>query len=357
MAQIVYYNEHDHHAAAWLCNLADGGHIPDGTIDQSDIRSVTADVVRPFGTAHFFGGIGGWPLALELAGWPRERPVWTGSCPCQPFSSAGKGLGVADPRHLWPAFRSLIAECRPPVVFGEQVASRAGREWLAGVRLDLEALGYAVGAADLCAAGVGAPHIRQRLYWVADRDSQRFEGRTQPDGHQVESSEPTSRRADSLRCGVTGGLAVSPIDRLHKQRGDAGSEVGPRGPRRDELTHGSFDGGVGHTSGDDEWRTRQSESILRRLVSIGGSSSWGDFDLIPCRDGKARRVEPGTFPLVAGLPQSMVRGRDSGSPIHADNAAEARVMRLKGYGNAIVPAVAATFVRAFMETELESSLS
>ncbi|KKK66801.1 hypothetical protein LCGC14_2960470, partial [marine sediment metagenome] len=76
--------------------------------------------------------------------------------------------GHADERHLWPAFYDLIAECRPPVVLGEQVASKDGREWLAGVRADLEALGYAVGAADLCAACVGAPHIRQRLWWVAN---------------------------------------------------------------------------------------------------------------------------------------------------------------------------------------------
>ncbi len=99
---------------------------------------------------------------------PEDRLVWTGSCPCQPFSCAGKQKGTQDERHLWPEFRRLITECHPPIIFGEQVASKLGREWLAGVRADLEALGYAVGAADLCAAGATAPHLRQRLYWVAD---------------------------------------------------------------------------------------------------------------------------------------------------------------------------------------------
>src|SRR5690606_5734874 len=95
------------------------------------------------------------------------RPVWTGSCPCQPYSSAGARKGDDDPRALWWAWRWLIDQCRPAVIFGEQVASKDGREWLSGVRADLEAMGYVVGAADLCAAGVGAPHIRQRLFWVA----------------------------------------------------------------------------------------------------------------------------------------------------------------------------------------------
>jgi len=161
----VTYNEIDAGCCAWLRELAKEGWIPDGQIDNRDIRDVRPEDCEA--TSHFFAGIGGWPYALRLAGWPDDRPVWTGSCPCQPFSCAGKRKGSADKRHLWPEFYRLIRECHPPVVFGEQVASADGRSWLAGVRADLEALGYAVGAADLCAAGVGAPHIRQRLYWMA----------------------------------------------------------------------------------------------------------------------------------------------------------------------------------------------
>lgn len=161
----VYYNEIDPFAAAWLKELMHDGLIPFGEIDTRSIVDVQPGDLAGFDQCHFFAGIGGWAYALELAGW--QGPVWTGSCPCQPFSQAGKQQGTADKRHLWPEFRRLIAECAPPIVFGEQVASRLGREWLAGVRADLEALGYGVGAADLCAPGVGAPHIRQRLFWVA----------------------------------------------------------------------------------------------------------------------------------------------------------------------------------------------
>src|SRR5690606_31057001 len=148
-------------------------------VDTRSIEDVTPNDLQGYTQCHFFAGIGGWPLALRLAGWPDDRPVWTGSCPCQPFSQAGKGAGFADERHLWPAFFHLIEQCRPSVVFGEQVASKDGLAWLDLVQADLEGAGYACGAADLCAAGVGAPHIRQRLYWVANAlgaDQRRYAG-------------------------------------------------------------------------------------------------------------------------------------------------------------------------------------
>jgi DNA (cytosine-5)-methyltransferase 1 len=163
----VYYNDSEPFVCAWLRNLIAAKLLPAGDVDEQPIQEVSPDDVRRYSQAHFFAGIGGWPYALQLAGWG-DRPVWTGSCPCQSLSGAGQRKGHADQRHLWPAFYRLIAECHPPVVFGEQVASKDGREWLAGVRADLEGLGYACGAADLCAASAGAPQPRQRLYWMAD---------------------------------------------------------------------------------------------------------------------------------------------------------------------------------------------
>jgi DNA (cytosine-5)-methyltransferase 1 len=120
-----YYNEHNPFAAQWIRNLIAGDLIPAGDVDARDIQEVTAHDLRGYTQCHFFAGIGGWPAALQLAGWPTTRPVWTGSCPCQPFSVAGLGKGADDERHLWPEFRRLIAECRPYTVFGEQVASAA----------------------------------------------------------------------------------------------------------------------------------------------------------------------------------------------------------------------------------------
>jgi DNA (cytosine-5)-methyltransferase 1 len=72
---------------------------------------------------------------------------------------------------------------------------------------------------------------------------------------------------------------------------------------------------------------------------------WSDADWLPCRDGKARCVESGTFPLVARLPKGLGLDGDPSAPPHDS---EARVMRLRGYGNAIVAPLAAAFIKAAM---------
>lgn len=164
----AYYNEINEYAVMWLGNLIKAGLIADGDIDSRDIRDVCAEDIRGYNQCHFFAGLGGWSLALNLANWPANRPVWTGSCPCQPFSAQGNKLGVVDDRHLWPVWFNLIAEHQPPVVFGEQVASKSGREWLDYVFDDLEREQFSCGAAVLPAASVGAPHLRERLWWLAD---------------------------------------------------------------------------------------------------------------------------------------------------------------------------------------------
>lgn len=252
-----YYNEFDKDAAAWLRALMDEGLIPKGEIDERSITEVEPGDLAGFRQCHFFAGIGGWPLALQLAGWPDDRPVWTGSCPCQPFSVAGKGLGEMDERHLWPVFRDLIAKCRPATIFGEQVASKAGRAWLAGVFADLEGLGYAVAGADLCAAGVGAPHIRQRIFWVANADGKERD-------RSLGESEP------ARGCG--------PANRSGLGNADDGHQPG----RIDEEQAGS-------------------------TGQAGGFGHWSDSRLILCRDGKYRRIptEPVFQFVVDGLPAAM----------------------------------------------------
>ena len=165
----VYYNEIDPFAAQWLRNLIAAGHIAPGEVDERSVVDVRGGDLREFDQCHFFAGIGVWSYALRLAGWPDDRPVWSGSCPCQPFSAAGRSGGFGDERHLWPHWARLTSECRPDVIFGEQVASADGLAWLDFVCADLEAAGYAVGTVDTCAAGFGAPHLRQRLYFVATR--------------------------------------------------------------------------------------------------------------------------------------------------------------------------------------------
>lgn len=161
----AYYNEIDPFAAQWLRNLIAGGHIAPGDVDERSIEDVSAEDLRGYVQCHFFAGIGGWSYALRLAGWPDNEPVWTGSCPCQPFSVAGSRLGFADDRHLWPTFAKLIRECEPPVVFGEQVAAAA--DWIRSMHGDLEAMGRSVGCLPIEAASAGAPHRRDRIWFAS----------------------------------------------------------------------------------------------------------------------------------------------------------------------------------------------
>ena len=163
----IYYNDFEPSAVAWLRELIQFGLLPEGDVDSRSIKDVKADELKGYDQCHFFAGIGGWPLALQIAGVASAKSVWTGSCPCQPFSQAGKRKGTDDERHLWPEFARLINECRPTTVFGEQVQEAVKLGWLDDVSSDLEKSGYAFGSVVLGAHSVGAPHIRQRLFWVA----------------------------------------------------------------------------------------------------------------------------------------------------------------------------------------------
>jgi DNA (cytosine-5)-methyltransferase 1 len=176
MAVAAYYNEIDPFAAEWLKELIKAGHIAPGEVDTRSIVDVEPNDLRGFTQCHFFAGIGVWSYALRRAGWPDSKSVWTGSCPCQPFSSAGKRTGTADERHLWPAWFHLIDQCGPPVIFGEQVESAVKHGWLDLVSDDLEGIAYACASVAFSAASVGAPHVRKRLYFVADSKRPRRQG-------------------------------------------------------------------------------------------------------------------------------------------------------------------------------------
>ena len=340
----AFYNEIDPYAAQWLRNLIAAGHIAPGVVDERSIEDINPDELRQYTQVHFFAGIGVWSRALRLAGWPDDRPVWTGSCPCQPFSAAGKGEGFADERHLWPAFHWLISQCRPPVVFGEQVASKDGLEWLDLVQADLEGSGYASAAADLCAAGIGAPHIRQRLYWVAD--AQHHDGRPNEQGRgsdwravdggrgaivRMADAERGSAERHRLAVGTTPRgsesevrarpqrVWVDVVDGLDVGRVADDTSVG----REVALQHA---GSVGSSDAKRQADVAGGDGASGRPSPTNGH--WRDADWLFCRDGKWRPVEPGTFPLAHG--------------------ATARVGRLRAYGNAIVPQVAQAFIEAHL---------
>jgi DNA (cytosine-5)-methyltransferase 1 len=299
-----FYNEIDPFAAAWLRELIKAGHIAPGVVDERSIEDITPDELKQYKQCHFFAGIGVWSYALRCAGWPDNHPVWTGSCPCQPFSTAGKRSGTSDERHLWPAFFHLIRECQPPTVFGEQVASKDGLAWLGTVSADLEGTGYTFGAADLCAAGFGAPHIRQRLYFMAHAANLRCE--------QQRDTSPSEIQG---QCAERSGE--------HAQPGSEGQlSRGPEGLRGTSL--------LANTESVRQERsrpTREGRPGLEDSRYVRGF--WSGADWIYCRDNTYRPVESGSSPLANGSP--------------------ARVGRLRGYGNAIVAPVAEAFISSAME--------
>lgn len=333
----AYYNEFDDFAAAWLNKLIAAGHIAPGVVDTRSIEDVAPDDLKGFTQCHFFAGIGVWSYALRLAGWADDRPIWTGSCPCQPFSAAGKGNGFADERHLWPAFHWLIGQCEPPVVTGEQVASKDGLAWLDVVQSDMEASGYAFGAADLCAAGFGAPHIRQRTFWVANSVGQDSRA-------GLCDCEPGRIGRHDVACGC--GFDRLDDDDDARSQGHAGNDGGSTGQRQgtarpvasagildrmadDKLQQRSFPAPGCDDPGGWFEEPAASAGFCSDLRPGPTNGHWRDVDWLGCRDGKWRPVMPGSFPLAYGSTN--------------------RVGRLRGYGNAIVAPVAQGFIEAVME--------
>jgi DNA (cytosine-5)-methyltransferase 1 len=292
----AYYNDIDPFACEWLRELIKAGLIMDGEVDCRSIEDVQSEDLSGFVRHHFFCGIAGWDLALQIASWPKERPVATCSLPCQPWSCAGKQKGKNDERHLWPTFRRILEKRRFPTIFGEQVPGAIKLGWLDGVFDALETEGYTCGAVVLPACGVNAPHLRQRLWWVANR--------------RLESDSPCIGR---------------------RGRGD-GDNTGQGGTLQIERLRN--DGRVADISTN---------------LCFWQNSIWH-----PCSDGKARRI-----PAIESDFQSVVaRISDRMGDLWNDGIAQAltgfplsgkvpnRVGLLKGAGNSIVPQVAAVFIRA-----------
>ncbi|MDX7085060.1 DNA cytosine methyltransferase [Serratia marcescens] len=343
---VAYYNEIDPYAAQWLRNLIAAGHIAPGDVDERSIEDVNPDDLRNYTQCHFFAGIGVWSYALRNAGWPDNKPVWTGSCPCQPFSAAGKGSGFDDERHLWPHFHWLISECRPQHVLGEQVASGNANAWFDLVQADLEAMDYAFGLVPFPSAGVGAPHIRDRAYWVANANGERWNrsgnrGASGWDEYSISSvanrvADTHSRKQQQNAERIERVSDVS-ARRLEDSAAVAGfcrncrlADTDGRNPctEREQCSgeYGQQQENIGIVWQGD---SREWDSINSDAPAYATNGFWRSADWLFCRDEKWRPVRPGSFPLV--------------------NGATARVGRLRAYGNAINAEAAQTFINAYME--------
>ena len=265
----AYYNEIDPFAVEWLKKLIEKGHIAPGDVDNRSIADVQADDLKKYDQCHFFAGIGVWSYALKQAGIADNTSVWTGSCPCQPFSSAGNGKGTADERHLWPQLYRLVAKCRPPRVLSEQVAGKGGASWFDLVQADLAQEEYAAGLVVFPACGIGAPHQRQRLYWVG---------------------ENTLGNSNSLL----------------------------RGRIADDQSNGEIVA-TGSNAGSVD-RAVCSGSLADTVRPNATNGYWSDPDWLYCRDDKWRPVRPRSFPLVDGSANRVGRLRGYGNAIVAPQA-------------------------------------
>lgn len=332
-----YYNEWDKGAAAWLRELIKAGLIPNGYVDDRSITDVKPSDLEGFTQCHFFCGIAGWPLALAIAGIPATVPLWTGSPPCQPFSVAGAGAGKRDSRHLAPAFLDLVAECRPQLIFGEQVAAAVTKDqWADSLLIELAEEGYASGFTVLPACSVGAPHKRDRLFFGAQllehtsafgRNAWRNRNNSGDDGQQPAAACKGGCMADTddARPQGRGGMPERADQQPFGASGLAGSmaNTGSECERQNRMP-ATRDGCL--LAGRQETPAAHT-GLCGDCRPNAHNSFWSDADWLGCRDGKFRPVESGTFPLANGIP--------------------ARVGRLRGYGNAIVPQVAAEFIKAF----------
>lgn len=415
-----YYNDNDPKVCQWIRNLIAKGVIPDGYVDQRPIQEINPEDLREYKQVHMFCGIAGWARALELANWPAHWPVWTGSCPCQGFSVAGKRGGIEDPRHLWPVWFELIRKCRPPVIFGEQVAAAIKHGWLDLVCDDLESQGYSCGALVLPACSVGAPHLRQRLWFMAYREQQQLAGGMS--GSHKDRTKERGRASDQFagcceagsmayRCGkgvqefvrrqeqsegfdpANGALCVdsnpgtlcgckqggickkgseTQITSTGKhgivgnacsigkcgKRGEVhakkendktiGVEISGATGRMDDCDSGQYRQQVTAGVGAQEDKTaRIGENDGARRLTCRTSAGckqhagdeplsscwatagfWRDTQWVYCTDGKTRPIESGVLPLAHGV--------------------SGRMVKIRGYGNAIVPQVAAEVIKAGM---------
>lgn len=370
----AFYNEFDPYAAQYLRNLIADGLIAPGIVDERSIEEIEPYELAAYTQVHMFAGVGIWSGALRAAGWPDNEPIWTGSCPCQPFSNAGKRKGFEDARHLWPVWRNLIEICNPPRVAGEQVASKDGRVWLDAVSSDLEALGFAFGASDLCAAGFGGAHIRQRNYFAGladDDDAGRQGWAGMPECGTELSVGPGSldgrlAYSDGEPTGRDGRAAYQPkigdgTEDCHDNRPVHDSNINRlaygESVRRGEEPENRRRSGAGNVEG--KIIGRSGDSNINRLVdpdlpcqyerqSSGREQSlydvrnrrnanpsirdpgevvpdfWYDVDWLLCRNPTGepswRPVEPGAFPLAHGVPQRMGKLRAYGNALDFETA-------------------------------------
>ena len=346
----AYYNEFDPKVANWVRQLIKNGEIAPGEVDERSIIDVTAQDLKGFTQHHFFAGVATWSLALRNAGWPDDKPVCTASLPCQPFSVAGHQKGKEDERHLLPHFIELVKQCGFNTIFGEQVPAAIKHGWLDDLHHEMERENYTVGATVLTAAGAGKAHPRQRLYWVANAT-------------KTGSQRRLSRGEDSERenfnrhigCDSADIRMADTLSKRQKRECREGQEGAAEYGANSRVVNPKHNGLIATEKPSINAKTihngkkGQDSPIELKGASSPIAISEESIDWLYCADGKYRPIKSGIKPLVNGLARGVVHSSDS--VITPNDSAEAKTLRIKAYGNAIVLDTAELFIKAFMSID------
>jgi DNA (cytosine-5)-methyltransferase 1 len=314
--------------------------------------------------------------------------ILSGGFPCQPFSVAGKQKGTGDDRHLWPEMFRIIKAFRPRIVIGENVKGIINIQdglVFETVCTDLENEGYEVQAFNIPAAGVQAPHRRERIWVIATNvanpisdDERREITRSYEEARRIQEEH---RENDSSSRFFSGTSAIRNSDNGHEVmantntglRDETEEEIQSRGKTLNPSSAGRgvedvanpesvrFRGGNREECGTEERKFQQSEqegssirsetegrSSQNRTNVANTESSVGNELQVDTRDGKLETQE---------IPRdgSSLRREGSWWDVEPDvgrvaHGVPGRVHRLKGLGNSIVPQIAEEIGKAIIKS-------
>lgn len=325
--------------------------------------------------------------------WRGKINVLTGGFPCQPFSCAGQRKGAEDDRYLWPEMLRAIREIQPDWVVGENVAgilsmvqpgseTALGREESLFVEVDrerilhrqeyvvetvcndLEREGYSVQPVVIPACAVGAPHRRDRVFFIAHRADAGVKGMQRKWEDNILSGR-TASDTDGKRCNNwSDNWQERPI--CYDQKRYSEENQSERTERKRRTCENGSVASYSQCPGSGQVQQEiQSEQSNGHSFDSNGSKrnvAYSDSELLQYRNSggqegrnsEKKPIEPPYCPKDwSRFPtQSPVCSRDDGISTRLDGIAFSkwRQESIKAYGNAIVPQVMYEIFQAIQET-------
>jgi len=291
-----------------------------GDIHTLTYETINAELTNRFGTH-----------------WRDEDVIITGGFPCQPYSVAGKRLGKEDERHLWPEMLRVIQEVQPTYVVGENV--RGLLSWDGGlvfdeVQADLEAAGYEVIPFILPAAGVNAPHRRDRIWFIAHSNNYGLHGPKNRQGNTEGDDNNSSWKNAAVEFSGRGGKATNEVTEnsisngcIQREPIQEGAEVweqrnvGAGGAERVHIPEGAASNTNSRRQSRKEYRQEKPEWIAEYGIP-------GNWDYFPTQS-PVRNGDAGLSNRLVGITFPKWRNES-----------------IKAMGNAIVPQVAFQIFKA-----------